>query len=694
MVAGVALPPELAPLVADLDPAQAAAVLSPGAPLCILAPAGSGKTRVLTRRIARRVLDGSADASHVLVITFTRRAAGELVRRLQRLGLRERVPAGTFHAVAHGLLRQRFEDRGRQPPELLIGRTRLVAVALDRLGPASRRLEVSDVSNEIDWARARRVPPEHYEAEARRAGRRTAAPPEAIAAAYTEYEAVKRHRRVVDFDDLLEWCTREIGRDREFADVVRWRFRHLFVDEFQDVNPLQHALLESLRGDRPDLCVVGDPNQAIYGWNGADPELLRRFADDHPGTTTIRLTHTYRSTPQVLAVARAALVDPDPAPVVVRPDGVAPAIVSFPTEADEAAGIARFLLDTHRPGSRWSSCAVLTRTNAQLGTIEQALRAASIPCRLHGATRLLSDPSVRVQFGLAPGEPGSPGSLRDLADRLDDLVGPGREEGSGDAIRTLAHLAWELLEDEPLASIDRFRAWIAAGGAGDDAALGAPGTIDAVDLCSFHAAKGLEWPVVVVAGVERGLVPHAGATTTSARAEEARLLYVALSRAEDRLLVTWARHRAGATRPERAPSPWLMALAEAATAPGAAPPPAELLPIPARRGPTDPVEVALGVLREWRRHAAQAADLPEVAVCTDAALRAVARARPTTVVQLAALPEIGPIAANRLGPRLLAALAAAAADEDHGEAAEPVSPDDRRPASGQDARRRHSDRSR
>jgi DNA helicase-2/ATP-dependent DNA helicase PcrA len=625
-------------LVDGLDAQQVEAVLSPAGPLAILAPAGSGKTRVLTARIARRVLDGSADARHTLAITFTRKAAGELGRRLRRLGLRDQPTAGTFHAVAWAVLRQRWADRGERRRELLVDPGPLVSELVTSARRRPSGATPSDVAAELSWAQARLVPPARYEEEAARHGRRPPGGGAALAAFYSAYEQAKRTRRLVDFDDLLALCARDIERDPEFAAVQRWRFRHLFIDEFQDVNPLQHRLLEAWRGGRPDLCVVGDPNQAIYSWNGADAGWLSSFATHHAGATVIRLTRSYRTTPQILDAAhevlRTGTDDAGPAPVAVRPDGPPPRVHVFADEAAEAAGIAHLLRAARIPGRRWSACAVLVRTHAQTAAVERGLRAAGIPARSRREGRLVDLPEVQAAL-----RQGTDDVRTWLADLHVDLAD--RPDGPPPGVAALAAMADEFLGIEPLGRVDAFRAWLLAGG-GDqsDAAQ------DAVDVLTFHAAKGLEWPVVVVAGVERGLVPHAGAVSRQAREEETRLAYVACTRAEETLHVTWARRRGGA---KRTASP-LVAHMAAASADAVAPPPSPAV----RLAPRD---AATEGLRAWRRSTALAAGLPEAVVCTDAALAAVVTAGPATIEELAALPEIGPIAARRLGPRMITALA-------------------------------------
>jgi DNA helicase-2/ATP-dependent DNA helicase PcrA len=588
-------------LVGDLDERQRAAVLSDAGPLCVVAPPGSGKTRVLTRRIARRVLDGSADEPHVLALTFSRRAAGELRRRLAGLGMRNGVWTGTFHAVALRLMRQRDADLRRRAPTLLGHRIRLVEDVGGGAGAAA-------ITAEIDWASARGIDPERYAAYARRAGRRTAVPAARVAAVFGAYETAKRERRVVDFDDLLRAVIREVGRDPAYAAALRWRLRHLFVDEFQDVNPLQHAFLEAIRGDRPDLFVVGDPDQAIYAWNGADASWLTGFADHHPAATVIRLRASHRSTPQILDLASRVLqVEP---PQATRPDGPTPRLRRADDEAGEAALVTELVRETHRPGRAWSAVAVLARTNAQLAPIADALTRAGVPVRHRAGPgplllgELSGLPShLRVRSWLIDRDEPPPAAL---ADAVDDALG-----------------------QDPDLDIGGLRAALAAehGDAGDGVAL-----------ATFHAAKGLEWPVVIVAGARRGLVPHAGATSAPARAEERRLLYVALTRAERELHVTW-----WGLDGDR--SPFLPDVPEDEVVP----PPPQL--VSSRSTAPDPV---LATLRAWRRGAARAARVDEQVVCTDAELARLAERRPVSVEDVAEV--LGSMPAARLGPRLLEAL--------------------------------------
>lgn len=660
-------------LLEGLNPEQRAAVSSESAPLRILAGAGSGKTRVLTRRIAYRAATGDIDPRHVLALTFTRKAAGELNARLRSLGLRDAVAAGTFHAIAFAQLRTRWADRGLTPPTLLDRKVGFVARLLPR---RAEPFAAIDVVSEIEWAKARDVGPDRYASAAAASDRRSSVPPAVVADVYARYEEEKRRRRVVDFDDLLSLARKALTSDPEFAAAQRWRFRHVFVDEFQDVNPLQFALLRAWLGDRADLCVVGDPNQAIYAWNGADADYLVNFDRHFPGAETVELRRNYRSTPQILTAANAVLAGGRLAsgPLVPnRGDGVVPRVRSYPTDVAEAAGIARAVRDARRPGSAWSTQAVLVRTNAQIPLIEDALRRAGIPHRTRGGG-LLAQPEVKAALrALSRSRQPLAAALADLELENDELAaresGDDAEERHGN-IAELVRIGHDHLALDPNATPASFaRSLIAVGG--DQ--LGAGG--DAVELTTFHAAKGLEWPIVHIAGLEHGLVPIGHAKTPEAMAEEQRLLYVAVTRAEELLSCSWAEQRTFGTRTvNRTPSPWLARIESAHEGRGRNAAAAGLLARErerlragrgerasraaratrtARRAAVAPDDPLLVALKSWRTTAARAANVPAYVVFADATLEAVAERRPRTKKELLALPGLGPVKAERYGDTLL-----------------------------------------
>jgi len=662
-------------LLQGLNEAQRRAVTTEAAPLCILAGAGSGKTRVLTRRIAWRAAQGSADPRHVLALTFTRKAAGELATRLSALGVRDQVAAGTFHAIAYAQLRRRWADRGERPPTLVDRKVRLLAPLLS--GHRSAGVQPADVASEIEWAKARFVGPAHYEAEAAAAGRRPPLPLAVMASLYERYEEDKRRRGVVDFDDLLLLCARALQTDEGFAASQRWRFRHLFVDEFQDVNPVQFRLLEGWRGSREDLCVVGDPNQAIFGWNGADASYLTAFAERFPSAEVVRLDDNYRSSPQILAVADAVLNGSGSGsnrtrPLRAnRPEAAAPTVRSWASDRDEARAVVGAIRRRHGTAQPWSGMAVLARTNAQLLLFEEACSAAGIPHRVRGEGSFLSQPEVRQALNdlrRAPLTSPIGPAIVDLEEMAAEAEGD-----RGQRLDGLVRLAREHAALDQAATIDSFFGWLRATVGGDEPAKNG----DVVELATFHAAKGLEWPVVFVVGLERGLVPIAQADTPAARAEERRLLYVAVTRAEQELHCSWAERRTyGARTLTRTPSAYLPAI-EAAVKAGNEGAPGEWrrflddgrkkLRSATDRRPAD-VRALLEsadptifeALKSWRAATAKKSGVPAYVIFHDTTLAALAEAKPSDRSSLLAVPGLGPVKAERYGDAVLAVLAGAA----------------------------------
>jgi DNA helicase-2/ATP-dependent DNA helicase PcrA len=614
-------------IVAGLDDRQREAVVTDASPLAIIASAGSGKTRVLTRRIAYRIGNGSADPRHVLVLTFTRDAAGELRRRLRRLDISERIESGTFHSVALRLLRDRAAAAGTTAPAVAPDRMRLAREVLTETRIA---VEPAAALADLDWARARMVASSDIASASRMAKRRLALTPEQHVRFAERYTALKRRRGVLDFDDLLEGLLDAMRRDATFTDIVRWRFRHLFVDEAQDLNPLQFALLEHIRGGRADICLVGDPRQAIYGWNGADPTLLDEVERHLPGVTIVRLQGNYRCTPQVVRAGAAALAPMGVADDTVsrRNDGRIPTVHSFADEQAEA----RWVADSVRPlmvrhGAR--QVAVLARTNDQLAVLSRALARVGVPVlRTVGASPLERCVAEAVRTG----------GREQLAAWIDAVW------ASDDADPIRMRVAEEA--DRYLTSGDSggLQSWLDARQPFED--LETDDGQPAVALLTFHAAKGREWGAVVVTGVEAGLVPQSSSGSTAQRAEESRLFHVALTRAADELVITSADTRGGKTT---GPSPWLAAVNDALVAPTPTGPPPEQR----RTTPVDPFDT----LRAWRADVARAAGVADVAVCSTSVLRSLLERPPADAAELATRLGVGQAAAERLAPRLLAVLA-------------------------------------
>lgn len=676
-------------LLDGLNTSQQHAVTASGGPVVVLAGAGSGKTRVLTRRIAYRVLEGDTDPRRVLALTFTRKAASELRQRLSQLGLRDNVVAGTFHAVALTQLRQRWLENRITPPTILDRKYRLIS----QLTPKVKGVEPMDVVAEVEWARARMVEPQDYPAAAELSGR---TPPLAAAdmvRILAQYQQEKAQRRLVDFDDLLALALRDLRADRRYADAVRWRHRHLYIDEFQDVNPLQAELLKAWRGPSNDVFIVGDPNQAIYGWNGADPDLLNTLPRREPDAIVIRLDDNYRSTPQILAAASATLPADTPPLRAHLGDGPVPTITAHISDEAEAHGIAEAIHRAHTVGDRWSRQAVLVRTNAQLIIIEQALTAAGIPVRVRGGAGPLSSPEMKSRLrdlsrpttDLAAAladieavsdpdhaeEEGSGGSvdprLSGSRDHISESVRPNLNTAEIERRRNLAALGQcirDYLAVDPAPTGPGFAAWMSTLTASELAA-----DDDAVELATFHSAKGLEWPIVHLAGLEDGLVPIAYATTGAQRAEERRLLYVAMTRAGQQLHLSWAATRSmGRRMHKRRPSPYLAEITETLAVLSRQQQPLDWrTPIRQSReavSQAGPKPVGLGSaveardgliidLRSWRMNRARAADVPPFVVLSDTALHEIVQRRPRSKSMLATITGIGATKLERYGDEML-----------------------------------------
>ena len=626
--------PDLEPLNAE----QRVAVESNDSPLRILAGPGAGKTRVLTNRIARRVFEGSADARRVLALTFTRRAAHELRSRLIKMGIRDLGAVGTFHSTALAQIRQHRADQGRRAPTVLAGRRPV----LTQLIGDFPKLHLQTAAIEIDWLNSQNLTPDEYRngPGRLRIGENQANEVAHLQSAFASY---KSKRGLLDFDDILVECTNLLKTDKAFRDAQHWVFRHFFVDEFQDLNRVQFDLLTSWIGDRTDLCIVGDPDQAIYGWNGADSSLLYDFCDHFPSATTISLVDNHRSQPQIIRAADAVLERSSRITDEQATLGEPPTTNSFPTEEEEAVGIARYLRDIRLPETRWSSHAVLARTNEQLELIAEVFSRLRLPYRFRSQGGIFKLPEVKdLVDQLCAADSDFSALATDLLDEFDH--GPQKR---------ISELALQYAKENFHASGTGFRNWIRTLRPGDLDYQG-----DGVDLATFHSAKGLEWPSVVVAGLEQGLVP-----IRSGDLEERRLLYVAVSRAQHKLHLTWAQTRQkGGMAVNREPSPWL-ALIKASTRHPVAPSgdlTAQYL-AEARNhlGPDihGDVEIRAQRLRKWINQTARARRVEPSALLPNHLILAVAEKSPVNLSELADVTGLGETRLSRVGPEILKIIA-------------------------------------
>ncbi|MCB0990471.1 MAG: ATP-dependent DNA helicase UvrD2 [Acidimicrobiales bacterium] len=611
--------PGIDDLLARLDESQRIAVDQPATTLRILAGPGSGKTRVLTARIARRAAD-EIDPRRAMTLTFTRRAANELRQRLAAAGVRDLGPVGTFHAVALQQVRQRRLDRGKAVPRIIGSRVALLRSLADN--PTQARAAVA-VEATIS---AGTEPRNRVEAD--------------LARRYNEH---KRRQNLLDFDDILAECTHMLTTDQAFADAQRWRFRHFFVDEFQDVNHTQFELLRAWLGDRDDLCVVGDPDQAIYEWNGADAAYLTDFERWFPNATTVALSTNHRSAAPIIAAAHAVLGERDV--VVRRQAGASPTTSDHSDPEAEARSTVERIRWAHSTVGRWSDHAVLARTNAQLDLVASAFSAAGIPHRIRGRGGLSQDPAATAIVD----ELKSSGPS--FAVRLIDLETEHIGSDDADVVSPVLELAREYVSgtDQPHGS--GFAAWLTTLRAGD---VGVDH--DVVDLVTFHAAKGLEWPHVTIVGTEEGLVPM------NDSAEERRLAYVAVTRAERSLHLSWCRSRTvQGVAHERYPSRWLGSISTQAPPPV---PPTEdqrrSFLASARAATMASTDGAtrrrLERLQTWRDTTARARRIDPEALLRDEAMVQIARRAPADLDELCEASGLSPIRLRRDHVAILAAI--------------------------------------
>ena len=534
---------------------EAASVLR--GPVAVLAGAGTGKTRVITHRIAHGVDTGAYSPSRVMAVTFTAKAAGELRGRLRALGV-EGVAARTFHATALAQLNFFWPTLAGSPaPAIIDNKVRMLGQAADaiRLRPSTATLR--DIASEIEWRKVSMLSIDQYAALGRPLSGVTV---EQLVDLMRGYEALKDDRRQLDFEDVLLACAGMLETEQRVAASVHEQYRHFTVDEFQDVSPLQNRLLELWLGDRHDICVVGDASQTIYSFAGAEQRFLLEFERRHPDATVVRLETNYRSQPPILTVAN-ALMHGRPGALELVPAREqfatdAPTVTAYDSETEEAAGIAAAIAAQLADGASPSEIAVLYRAHAQSAVLQQALAAEGIATTVLGGTRFFAMPEVRQAIlalraaAVAPAEhgflPGVQRVLRELGLTDEAPAAGGAQRDGWEARRAILRLAEEAGPDADLRSFS-------------DALMARAKdqhepTMRTVTLSTLHAAKGLEWPHVHLAGWAEGSLPISYATTFEAIDEERRLAYVGVTRAARTLSLSWART---AGRGERAPSRFL-----------------------------------------------------------------------------------------------------------------------------------------
>jgi DNA helicase-2/ATP-dependent DNA helicase PcrA len=704
-----------------LDDEQRAVARALHGPVCVLAGAGTGKTRAITHRIAYGVLGNVFAPSQVLAVTFTVRAAGEMRGRLRDLGVGG-VQARTFHSAALRQLHYFWPKVvGGEPPTLVERKLGLIAEAAARVRVRAERTDLRDLAGEIEWAKVSQAAPDDYLDAATKAGRVPPRDPAEIRAVYATYDQLKRDRGMIDFEDVLLLTVGVLEDRPDVADTVRSQYRHFVVDEYQDVNPLQQRLLERWLGDRDSVCVVGDASQTIYSFTGATPSYLLRFPDRYPNSTVVRLVRDYRSTTQVVALANALLAKASGVAararlelVAQRGTGPEPEFDEYADEPAEADAVARRIrrmldgtdgpADARRPPLRASDIAVLFRTNAQSEAFEQALAEVGVPYLLRGAERFFDRPEVRQAALLLRGAaraggkddgagdaPGLPAAVRGVLSSNGWTPEPPRAGGATrdqwESLAALAALADDFAAANPDAGLAEFSAELEA-----RAAVQHAPTVEGVTLASLHAAKGLEWEAVFIVGLTEGLLPISFAETDEQIEEERRLLYVGVTRARSRLLLSSALARTPGARPSRRVSRFLDGLRGSARSAGSASSGGVLRygtrqPTAAGDGgsrrqratgpvrcrvcgkslieaverklgrcadcPSDLDEALFERLRAWRKDRAAQQSLPAYCVFTDATLTAIAERRPADLAALAEISGVGQAKLDRYGADVL-----------------------------------------
>ncbi len=671
-------------LTAALDPEQLQVATSLDAPLVVLAGAGTGKTRAITHRVAHAVREGRYDPSATLAVTFTTRAAGEMRSRLASLGVRT-AQARTIHSAA---LRQCQyfwpEAFGSEFPPVLANAFPLVARSAATILHSSETALVRDLDSEISWAKSSNVTPERYAALAEKSGRQvTGATPAQVAAVMTGYEKAKVASGQVDFSDILLCCASLLAEHPAVAERIRTTYRHFVVDEYQDVSAVQHRLVSLWVDDRDDVCVVGDPHQAIHSFAGARADFLLGFASERETAQVVRLVRNYRSTPEILAASSHVLGRRDARAELraTRPSGPQPEFHPVRSEADEASMVARWLRDAHEGGTSWSELAVLYRINAQAPSFEAALTDAGVPYSVRGTEKFYDRAEVRQAITVlgraAQAEP--EGAVPELMNSFLASTGwspeaptsMGRQRERWESLNALRSMVLEEDEKRQGWKAEDLLGWLTERASWQSAPVA-----DAVTLSTMHAAKGLEWDAVAVVGVREGLMPFVLSQEEPALSEERRLLHVAFTRARARLHVSWAttsgnrsanrsRFLAGLTSEEAKPSATSSGRRQRGSLRSrSCSVCGDQLHSAAERKMSRHTgceanydEALMLALKRWRKATAELSSVPAFVVFTDATLQAVAEAEPTTRQQLLKLPGIGTVKVDRYGQECLKVVA-------------------------------------
>ena len=551
-------------ILAALDDEQRAVATAVRGPVCVIAGAGTGKTRAITHRLAYAVDIGVIEPQKVLALTFTARAAGEMRTRLRALGV-PGISARTFHAAA---LRQLMyfwpEVLGGRFPQLLTTKTGFITEAINRAGVTAVKNHsiLRDLAGEIEWSKVIGFAPDEYQRASDDYSRQVLSGGQRvnsgdIAKIYEAYESLKRQERAIDFEDVLLLTVGMLEEDRDVRDRVRDQYRYFTVDEYQDVSPLQQRLLDLWVGGRKDICVVGDPAQTIYSFAGATPAFLLNFTNRYPDAEVIRLNRGYRSSPEIINTANAILRGALQSHELTSQNshGERPAIILAESSKSEIENVVHEIQKALSSGAIPHEIAVLARTNSQIDDMEQALNEAGIENQVRNAERFFNRTEVRDLMKVVRNASVLSGSSGDRSqgaaaasqgDWYADLKSALQPFGNSEYVRAFLQLGRELVQE----GVNSLRGYLRE--LEDRAEQNNPPTLPGVVLSTLHAAKGLEWERVYLIGVSEGLLPFGvtkSAPAISAREssrdstntieEERRLFYVGITRAKSSLTVSY-----------------------------------------------------------------------------------------------------------------------------------------------------------
>jgi DNA helicase-2/ATP-dependent DNA helicase PcrA len=533
-------------ILAALDDEQRAVALATRGPVCVIAGAGTGKTRAITHRIAYAAAIGAMDPQRILAITFTARAAGEMRTRLRSLGV-PTVAARTIHAAALKQLLFFWPSVfGGRTPDLLTSKTGFLGEAINRAGlqgtiNINSRDTLRDIANEIEWAKVSQIGPTDYLTELDNRAAKPRVNAEQVAQVYTAYESIKRQELAMDFEDVLLLTTAMLEEEREVRERVQDQYRYFTVDEYQDISPLQQRLINAWLGNRQEICVVGDPAQTIYSFAGATSSFLTTFTSRFPDAEVIRLTSGYRSTPEITFAANSLLRSATMGQELNAQNdhGDKPEVLAYNDESSEIAGIVSDMTALLSSGVPAQEIAVLARTNSQLNSLERAMNGAKLPYQVRSTERFFDRPDVKEFLKGVRTASVIPTEGISWLDELRTLAQPFLTGQSIDGIAGLLHLARELDEDTNF-SPKTLRSYLRE--VEDRVQQNNPPTMPVITLATLHAAKGLEWERVFLMGANVGLLPlESNGFTLDARMieEERRLFYVGMTRAKRELRISY-----------------------------------------------------------------------------------------------------------------------------------------------------------